>query len=196
MRIVSAFIVALLSACCAFGEASTPVTLLVQFDGAYSPTVYDSMRQELSSVLDTAGIRLSLRDLKEATGLDEAGGLVVVRFRGACKIDSLPGPTAEAGVSLASTYSSDGDLLPFADVACDRVRDAVKRALQGGQYSRAESLYGRALARVLAHELYHILGKTAKHANGGVARAALSGRDLIADKLSFHPEDVHRMKGL
>ncbi len=194
MRFVFASIAAL-TTISLFAQSPSPVTVLVQFEDGYSQAVYESLRQELTTILTNAGLGLSLRDFKEGTALDEAGGLVVIKFQGVCKIDSLPSMSQEDRSPLAKTHSSHGELLPFAVVACDRVRDAVRRVLRGGMHKQADALYGRALARVLAHELYHILGKTSKHSTGGVARASLSGSDLIVDKLSFHPEDIHLMRG-
>lgn len=54
-------------------------------------------------------------------------------------------------------------------------------------------LFGRALARVMAHEIVHMVGKCAGHSHAGVFRHALSGRQLIADKLELGPEDIARL---
>lgn len=50
----------------------------------------------------------------------------------------------------------------------------------------------RALARVLAHEIFHIISNEREHGAGGVFQAALSGRDLIAERLDFHPDGIAR----
>jgi hypothetical protein len=94
---------------------------------------------------------------------------------------------------MAFTHTSDGEVLPFSEVLCDRVGVAAQSAMEGGEFSRRDELLGRALARVLAHEIYHIKGKCNEHGRSGVARKALSGRELIAATLDFAPADARRM---
>ena len=43
---------------------------------------------------------------------------------------------------------------------------------------------GRALGRVLAHELYHIFANTTKHARAGIAKSCYTAPELLADE--FH----------
>ena len=60
---------------------------------------------------------------------------------------------------------------------------------------QADKYLGRALGRVLAHELYHILGKTHQHnQDGSVAKEAISAKQLISDeRLGFDLNDLYRM---
>jgi len=53
--------------------------------------------------------------------------------------------------------------------------------------------HGRALGRVLAHEVVHMLTGNSGHAHEGVTRRALSGNQLIAPKLRLAPEDLDRL---
>src|SRR5580658_1469108 len=45
--------------------------------------------------------------------------------------------------------------------------------------------YGQALARLLAHELYHVLNQTAGHAQTGIAKAQLTAAELVAERFQF-----------
>jgi hypothetical protein len=45
--------------------------------------------------------------------------------------------------------------------------------------------YGRALARVIAHELYHIVMRTTDHSRNGVSRSCFSTADLVAERFEF-----------
>ena len=58
---------------------------------------------------------------------------------------------------------------------------------------KGDALLGRALGRVLAHEVVHILSKSGQHGTSGVARTALSGSQLIAPELRLEPEDLDRI---
>jgi hypothetical protein len=95
---------------------------------------------------------------------------------------------------MAFTYSTDGVVQPFGEVACDKVTSAVRSAMSGGDFANADVLLGRALGRVLAHEVVHMLSKSGAHGRTGVARPALSGSQLIAPELRLEPEDLERMR--
>src|SRR5260370_22742166 len=91
---------------------------------------------------------------------------------------------------MAFTHTSGSAILPYSEVECDKVRVSLRSAMWGGDYERGDLLMGRALGRVLAHELYHIVGKTAGHGSDGVARRVLSGAQLISDRLRLQPADA------
>jgi hypothetical protein len=82
---------------------------------------------------------------------------------------------------------------PFSEVACDKVTSAVRSAMFGGDFGNADVLLGRALGRVLAHEVVHILSKSSAHGRTGVARTSLSGSQLIAPQLRLETEDLERL---
>ena len=51
----------------------------------------------------------------------------------------------------------------------------------------------RAVARVAAHEIYHILAQTADHDESGVAKASFSANDLMIEGFSFKASSLHRL---
>jgi hypothetical protein len=87
----------------------------------------------------------------------------------------------------------DGEIRPFIDIQCDRVQASLNSVLWRQDQNSSVAL-GRALARVLAHELYHVLAGTAAHSRTGIAKPALSGTDLASQRLEFTPSDVELMK--
>ena len=114
--------------------------------------------------------------------------LVVVKLVGRCDMDGspallIPGP-------LGWSHESDGVVLPFSDLACDNIRGAVQNALLAGNQARGNVLLGRAMGRVLAHELYHVVADSAEHGEDGVAQPALSARELTSGQLELRPSDV------
>jgi hypothetical protein len=96
---------------------------------------------------------------------------------------------------MAFTYSTDGVVQPFSAVACDKVTSAIRPAMSGGDFAKADVLLGRALGRVLAHEVVHMLSKSGEHGRDGVAKTSLSGSQLIAPKLQLGAADLERMHG-
>jgi hypothetical protein len=53
---------------------------------------------------------------------------------------------------------------------------------------------GRALGRVLAHELYHIFANTTRHAADGVGKPAYSVADLLSADFRFARREALAMR--
>jgi hypothetical protein len=197
MRPVLAFSIGLVVCVApAFGAAppSKPVTLVLQFDNSYSEASRQQMEHELSTALRPAGLSFAYR-LRSDFSMDEAvAELVVVRFTGDCdmsaKPESLPPPQARD--PLAITHASRQDMLPFAEVSCDRVRSLITPWLDHND--DAQGMLGRALGRVVAHELCHVLGNSAEHSGWGVMQARLSGRDLTANLMPVDRSTINRLQ--
>jgi hypothetical protein len=84
---------------------------------------------------------------------------------------------------------SDGVILPFADVDCWAVRSFIQKELFEMRTADRAQAFGRALGRVVAHELYHIFANTPRHGSKGVGQAFFSARDLLADDFQFEARE-------
>jgi hypothetical protein len=116
----------------------------------------------------------------------------VVKLVGRCDMDGLAA-TPMAG-PLGWSHEANGVVLPFSDLACDNIRSQVQIAPITGNPFRGNLLLGRAMGRVLAHELYHIVADTSAHADIGVAQSALSARQLTSGQLELEPSDIEAMR--
>jgi hypothetical protein len=175
------------------GWAATPVpsatlTIVLDFEGPHTAGSVAKMKQEFEGIMKDSGLTFDWRSRDEAAN-GAFDNLVVVRFKGKCILEPVGYLYDERG-PLAFTHTIDGDVLPFSEVACDKVTAAMRPAMFGGDYGRADMLLGRALARVMAHEMMHILNNSGTHGHDGVAKAALSGRQLITGSLPLHVEDL------
>jgi hypothetical protein len=50
------------------------------------------------------------------------------------------------------------------------------------------------MARVVAHELYHVLMRTTDHARAGVARSCFSTGDLLTERFEFEGATLARLR--
>lgn len=173
--------------------AASPVTLVLQFDQGYSTESLDAMEHEVSSIVKDSGIEVDWRLRSDVRSSDSFPTLLVVRFRGACNMDPAP-PLGDERGYYAFTYVSDGAVLPFSEVECDKVSNSIRPEMSRRQWRERNSILGRALGRVLAHELFHMLAKTQNHAGEGVTKSALSPAQLIADRLRMAPADLEKLK--
>jgi hypothetical protein len=167
------------------------VTVILDVKGTYSPVSFNEMRREAAQIIQASGVRLDWRLRSESMNAT-FNDLVVMTFKGSCGFDPAPPLYDELG-PLAVTRTANGEVQPFGEVNCDRVVNSVRSAMFGGDYARADLLVGRALGRVVAHELVHMLTKSGQHASEGVQKAALSGRQLIAASLPLSAMDVDRL---
>src|SRR5258708_28938050 len=169
-----------------------PLTIVFRFDGPYSEKSLLEMKRELGTILKGSGIQIDWRAQSDVAVTDSFPNLVVVKFRGKCRMEPIPFLYDERG-PLGFTYSTDGAVLPFSEIACDKVRSSLHTAMFAGDYERSDLLFGRALARVLAHELYHVLAKTHSHAGQGITDKSLSGAQLIFERLELNQPELERM---
>jgi hypothetical protein len=59
---------------------------------------------------------------------------------------------------------------------------------------RREFCYVRAVSRVLAHELYHILTEELHHGSEGIAQATFTSKELLADSFRFDADEVRSLR--
>ena len=182
---------------CTFGgqpdAATKVVTLVVAFDGnAAQPSVVEALKSELAEIWRSEAVKLDWRPLSSIKQGDSFEELVVVHFKGDCQVhpESFAayliderGP--QGGGPLAYTSTVDGEVQPFSSVLCDRVSRSVQSALEPGQRKAADLLFGRALGRVLSHEVYHVLNQTLDHRKQGLAKRSLTAKQLIAPEFHF-----------
>jgi hypothetical protein len=173
-------------------KSPSDLAVVLDFKGPHSQTSIKEMEREAGLILKSSGLRLDWHILG-VDPLTAYSDLVVITFRGACQYDPAPPRYDETG-PLALTRISDGEILPFGEVDCARVASSVHYAMSRGDYSQADKLVGRAMGRVVAHELVHILTKSSEHGTEGVAKASLSGKQLIEDSFPLSPNDIDRVK--
>jgi hypothetical protein len=191
-----------LSACLLFAGAfpapgavkTTNLTIVFDFNGPHSVQSVEAMKRETQGILKNAGVHLDWKSRDEAVNSSFAD-LVVVRFKGACQLPPPPlyDELGEIG-PLASTYETDGQVQPFSEVSCDRVGAFVRSGMHGSDYQRADLLIGRALGRVVAHELVHMLTGARDHSHEGVFKPSLTVQQLVAGELPLSPGDIERLR--
>ncbi len=57
-----------------------------------------------------------------------------------------------------------------------------------------EEVFGRALARVVAHELYHIFVRTVDHSSDGICKSAFSVQELLGDDFQIKIRNMAELR--
>ncbi|MFN0172532.1 MAG: hypothetical protein ACKV22_39520 [Bryobacteraceae bacterium] len=150
----------------------------------------DSMTEEVDALLESAGIAA---DWKIDRVPEPVFAIVVVNVRGSCSASELPpGPLGPSALGWA--HISDGVVLPFCVVDCGRLLARITPELRSYPIEKRNRLLGRAAARVLGHEVFHILTASRKHSNAGLTRSTLSVTDLIHGNTEFQTDDIRRIR--
>jgi len=153
-------------------------------------------QQEVQRLLAPAGIDVVWRKTEEANSGDALEKVTVASFDGPCSAAELPSlPQSHRGTAvLADTVvSKQSQVEPFFRVDCAEVIGRLRPALDHLNVPMRNAIFGRALGRVIAHELYHILARTMDHAHTGVAKASFSTQDLLAERFDFDPLSIVRL---
>jgi hypothetical protein len=168
----------------------TRLGLLVDTSKSTPGTVLEAFRSETERVLPIPGLDIQWRRAGDHTGAESFDRLIVVRLVGEC----LPhkGSASHDGGPLGVTHISDGRILPFVEADCGRIVRASQRLRRHPFRLRAEEL-GRALGRVIAHEVYHVLSASSWHDDQGLSKSSLSAMELFLPGIEFVPAALDRM---
>ena len=142
------------------------------------------MQEELRWLLAPAGIEIAWKDSATRKSGDDFELIAVSSFAGSCSLEGVP--QISPGASLADTSISNGQVLPFFRVDCTRLVQMLGRHVES-------AVLGRALARIMAHEIYHIIARTAEHQENGVAKAVFSAEDLTESSFQFDSSSISLM---
>jgi hypothetical protein len=168
------------------------LTVILDFKGPHSPTSLKEMKRESGLILHSSGVELDWHILGEDP-FASYRDLVVMTFKGACEYQPAAPIYDELG-PLAVTRTTNGEVQPFGEVNCNKVVNSARGAMSGNDYARGDMLIGRAMGRVVAHELVHMLTKSGQHGTEGVEKPALSGKQLIEGYLPLSAFDIDRLK--
>jgi len=196
MKFLMPFVLLMFSASALRGQIDEPagaLTIYTRFAHPPSQPSIGYMRTELDAIMLPFNLRFDWRSLERASGHEAVAEIVVVSFKGVCQAET-PSPSEPSAHPLGSTHIADGQILPFADVDCDKIRELIASPLEHASPPERERLLGHAMARVLAHELYHFLAHTTRHASTGIAKASYSASELAGGVLRFDEAQLRAVR--
>jgi hypothetical protein len=175
--------------------SAAPITVLVDFEKPHSKQSVVAMRHELEALLEPAGLKIDLKVRSELLPGQEFIDLVVFKMKGSCVMETWAAHELwdERG-PLAMSYSSDGEVLHFGEVECDRIRQSLDRVLSHSGAQDRQALLGRALGLVIGHEVYHMVANSTTHTKRGVTKESLSARELLAGDLTLSTVARHALQ--
>lgn len=198
-RLLATLCLLTLSALSARADSTVPagsaLDVYVKGQEGSTPDVLAALNRELGTLMRTAGFRVLWRAAGDPPSPAGAEHLVIVELRGVCmpQFASMASVPLSSTVPLASSSVADGRVLPFSWVNCTALNRFLGPTASGLPPVEQNELYGRSVARLLAHELYHVLAQTNDHAPAGIAKARFSTADLLADHFDFETVALDRL---
>jgi hypothetical protein len=170
------------------------VAVFMDFDSKPGDNSIAVMKREAEDLLKAAGIALDWKMVTGNQGKESSPGLVMVKFRGRCRVEAWPQPGEDEPPAdtqtLGFTRVSNGHVIPFSEIECDQIRKSLSYLAPDSTPMERQRAFGVAMGRVVAHELYHMLARTTSHAEEGLAKATESLRDLVGNSaMAFREKD-------
>jgi hypothetical protein len=171
---------------------ATPLAIVTDYQHEPSVIVRDALKSELDSIMLRIGLQFTWTTFRDNSHNEVFRDLAVATFVGHCDLVGLSAamaPTKHDG-PLGWTHVSNGRVLPFSDIDCDSIRGFLALELLRLDPTSREAVYGRAVARVLAHELYHAFTRTQLHGSLGLTKSSHSAGDLMGAEFTFQEADA------
>jgi hypothetical protein len=174
-------------------QVEVPAVLYTTFKQPPPVAVMHAMHDEVEAIMGPLGRHFVWRSIAGVQGNEVSSELAVLTFKGHCDTAGIV-PREKHPGALGWTHVSDGAILPFSDIDCDHIRDFVQKELIYLPAADRETAFGRAVARVIGHELYHIFANTPHHGSDGVGKAAYTVEELMSDEFQFEERECDALR--
>jgi len=154
------------------------------------------MKQEADALMAESGYTISWRDLGDSNRDAGDASVAVIELHGICQApqSGLAVKDLAPGASLASTAVADGKVLPYSWLDCDNLASLLAPVLLSDAPDKRSALYGRAMGRLVAHELFHALVQTREHDGGGIAKRSFSAQDVLGEHFEFEAASLEKLR--
>jgi hypothetical protein len=150
--------------------------------------VVKELKKETGRVFNLPNTQLVWKNLDEIEWGESYNRVVVMRLKGHCTGQPLRSTPRRS--SLGLTHISDGQVLPFIEIDCNRIQAVIDQ----GWLPINPGLLGRALAMVAVHELHHVLTVSMVHDSEGITKSSFSRNDLCLSGLALADQALQRLK--
>jgi hypothetical protein len=169
--------------------------LYTRFEHKQSMPVLDSLKRELARLMSPVGLDFEWRSLAASRVGEAFPQLAVVTFKGACDLSGLIPQDFESR-ALGWTHATDGRVLPFSEVDCDRVRAFLSRDLirLWPDVARKRSVGHWPASWLTSSTTFS--PKPAHHSSSGIAQRSYTVAELMAEDSSFAAADQRALSAL
>jgi hypothetical protein len=167
----------------AAAAAEPRLVVVLAFEASPSDPVLTAIQGEVERIFATARADVDVLVLKGSLEVRQADRIIHIDVKGTCA--SNPRRVRITQSALAAMFGDDRELQPIGIINCQTLASYLGAV--------SPPVFGRALGRVLAHEIYHYVTQRRDHSARGLFAAALTDVSLTADELSFTEHDVQTL---
>ena len=175
------------------GAGPTKVSVVLSTERSLSEEVSQGIDAELRRLFGTSDVLVEIEIPNRGAHTVWDTEVILTTVTGKCEIGAMPPLHPHRPDTLGRTMVTDGVVLPFIEINCAQISGAIRSHVIGKQPGERERLLGRAIARVLAHEIFHVLTRSHHHSAEGVAAESIRPAALVAERLDFRFEDFEQM---
>jgi hypothetical protein len=170
----------------AAAAAEPRLVVVLAFEEEASNAVLSAMQGEVDHIFERAQAAVDVLVLKGALEVRHADRIIHIDVKGTCA-STAASRRRRSQSTLAAMFGVNRELQPIGNIDC--------RALSAYVGIVTPAVFGRALGRVLAHEVYHYLTQRREHSNSGLFAASLSDISLTSSELHFTNDDLETLNG-
>lgn len=167
------------------------VGILVSVPPTTPASVVEALQTETEEDLKGAGMQLMWSFSQEEAAQETYDRVISLRLVGRC-VPIRPEPVRRSRV-LGFTHISDGTVLPFVEISCDTVLRVMGSGTPRVTPYFPPNEFGRALGRVLVHEMLHVLTVSSAHDRDGLTKPAFNCADLTLGSLRLTDAAMQRL---
>lgn len=169
--------------------SQTGLAVIIDADTPLAADTRMELVRELGELLAPAGVRVDVQDSAPVNWLGTSVAVAYVTLHGVCPVEVARFSMPALG-ALGWVARIDGVVQPFIHVDAGAAAAHIGPLFVRGQEALARMLLGRALARVIMHELLHWLTQSAEHGEGPLFQPAVSASTLIAAGVGLVESEV------
>jgi hypothetical protein len=175
------------------GARAETLALAAHAEQQLPAEITSALLEELRRIFLAAGLEPEWHQMPGTIELTSVWEPVSIYLHGDCRLKGLsPGGRATGG--LAYVEKTDGELRPHIHVDCGKVSRFIAREITNLHLQQSELTMGRALARILAHELFHYLTKTSDHGDSDLFASTMPCDVLLKRQVQFLDEELFRLR--
>jgi hypothetical protein len=174
---------AMLMMAAAAAAAEPRLVVVLAFEEDASNAVLDAMQGEVDRIFRPARADVDVLVLKGALEVRNADRIIHIDVKGLCSATARRSRTRPS--TLANMFGVDRELQPIGSLDCAAVSSYLGAV--------TPNVFGRALGRVLAHEIYHYITQRRDHSDRGLFASSLSDISLTSGELSFTDRDLQAL---
>jgi hypothetical protein len=172
---------------------SQDLFLMAAFDQTPDIATVKWLEQQTEQIFSEAGLTLAWVPRKQLNGIPVGALPVWVQFHGACRVEPAVLPALQEG-PMGWVRSQDGEIRPLIDIDCNRTSAMVWQHRGTLPLPLVVRSFGRALGRVVAHELYHYLTQSVAHTQSDIFRHEMTSQDLTRPEVRLEPSEIEALR--